>query len=139
MDELNTDQLSQTLDQLLDELAPVAKPVGAVRRPGGSPRRGPGKDAAVLQIAEHEGVLLVQEAEPLAGRRGGLRAAAPAEVKYERPLARLERAQIGTWLESIDRRLTPTRGLREPGGAGSSPPDQTTPKPPDTAPWVSPS
>lgn len=121
MDKLDSDQLSRALDQLLDELQPATGPETAARPRRGLALRGPGEDAAVPQIAEHEDVLQVQEAEPHVARRGGLRAATPTEVKYERRLARLERSQIGTWLESIDRRLTPNRGLREMGAEDFGP------------------
>jgi hypothetical protein len=41
--------------------------------------------------------------------------------KYQRTFERLDRSEIGTWLEGLDRTLTPQRGLRTLGDGGLEP------------------
>jgi hypothetical protein len=79
----------------------------------------------VLQVVDRDGVLHVEQAEPAAStarrRRGQGDTAAAADIKYERVFERLGRSQIGTWLEGLDKKLTPKRGLRHWGDDGLQP------------------
>ena len=121
----DTTRLTQTLDALADELQPTITQEMSDSRPK---RRGTAKvqkDEAVLQVVERDGVLQVEEAEPGTPgrrRRRGMNApAAQEEVKYERKFDRLDRSEIGAWLERLDTKLTPDRGLRALGDGGFEP------------------
>lgn len=118
----DTDGLSQALDALADELEPTPTPeIPRGRRMRGALSKAE-KGEAVLQIVERGGVLRVEETGPgarIRGPRRGIGAtAADEEVKYERTFERLDRSQIGTWLERLDTKLTPNRGLRALGDGG---------------------
>jgi hypothetical protein len=115
----------QTLDAVADDLIPPATPQAS----SGGRRRGPivsGKKAeAVLQLIERDGVIHVEEAEtraPARRRRRGVGTAATEEaVRYERKFERLDRSEIGSWLDKLDAKLTPKRGLRLLGDEGLVP------------------
>jgi len=117
--------LSQALDAIADELEPATGPGIAIkRRKVGTPSP-TGAGEAVLQVVDRDGVLHVEQAEPAAAtgrrRRGQGDTAAAADIKYERVFERLGRSQIGTWLEGLDKKLTPKRGLRHWGDDGLQP------------------
>jgi hypothetical protein len=71
-----------------------------------------GADESVLKLVEREGVLLVDEGggrRPSArnrGTRGG------DDVIWQSSLEKLEQAQVGAFLEKLDKKLTPHQGLR---------------------------
>lgn len=119
-------QLAQTLDAVADELQPPVAPEISVARRNRGPTATGGVGEAVLQVVERDGVLHVEEAEPGAPvrrRRRGVGTMAAEEVKYERKFECLDRSQIGTWLEKLDTKLTPKRGLRVLGDGGLAPLD----------------
>jgi len=108
--------LSQALDAIADELEPVALQEVAGTRRGRGTRTPTGAGEAVIQVVERDGVLHVEESEPGVPVQGRRRRKAPVEgeeeIKYERQFERLDRSQIGIWLEALDKKLTPNRGLR---------------------------
>jgi len=118
----DADPLARALDAVADDLAPPVAPQAST----GGRRRGPAAASeAILQIVERDGVLHVAEAEagarPRRRRRGVGTAAAEEEVRYERRFERLACSAIGTWLEKLDAKLTPKRGLRVLGDGGLEP------------------
>lgn len=124
----DADQLARALDAVADDLEPqVMKAASA-----GGRRRGPtaagAAGEAIRQVVERDGVLHVEEAEAEADtserrRRRGVGTTATEEVWYERRFERLDRSRIGTWLETLDAKLTPRRGLRVLGDGGFEPLD----------------
>jgi len=121
----NAHQFAQTLDAVADDLEPAV----TSKDSGGGRRRGPGalvkNGESILQVIERDGVLHVEEAEgwaPARRRRGGVKTAAgEEELRYERKFERLDRSDIGTWLDKLDAKLTPKRGLRLLGDEGLVP------------------
>lgn len=121
----NAGQLAEALDAVVDGLEPPVRSQSSAgrRRRGRSAADAEGE--AVLQVVERDGVLHVEEAEPgkpmRRPRRGIGTVAAVEEVKYERKFDRLDRSQIGSWLERLDTKRTPKRGLRVLGDGGLEP------------------
>jgi hypothetical protein len=110
--------LTQALDALAEELEPSAAAAEGLRTRG--PVGVPRGEESILQLVERDGVLHVQEIDPKAVRRvrGG---SGDEGVRYERRFERLDRSRIGDWLERLDRKLTPQRGLRALGDDGLEP------------------
>lgn len=127
----DTDQLAHALDAVADALEPAVTPRLSARRRTRGPTRAASGAEAILQVVEREGVLHVEEAEPSAPvkppRRGPGAMADKEEVRYERKFERLDRSQMGVWLERLDTKLTPRRGLRVFGDDGLEPLDDVPP------------
>ena len=119
----DTKALSETLDTIAEKLEPTMGISETRRRHGEAAKVANGE--AVLQVVEREGILHIQDDAISATvqhrrRRGGATKGVD-EVKYERRFSRLDRSQIGTWLEKLDKTLTPERGLRQLGDRGLQP------------------
>ncbi len=111
---IDVDGFSRSFDDLADELDAAVAPEPSIRRRGAGTSKS-SEPASVMRVVERDGVLLIDDAEPTtrgSARRSGGASADTGDVKYERAFERLDRSQIVGWLESLDRKLTPERGLR---------------------------
>lgn len=119
----DTNSLAETLTLVAEDLESSVTPPEPVRRRRGFRDHKSSERAPLMQIVEDDGVLHVVEAEGGSARtdRPRRRELQAAETKYEREFERLDNSQIGAWLEALDRKLTPQRGLRRLSDAGLVP------------------
>lgn len=106
---------------------PQEKPI-AQRRRAGRRRTSEPDEIGVMTLTETDGVLRwelgtglhEERAHPQRMRRRGMRrdAGSSDAIREQFKFERLASSQVGEWLESLDKRLTPPRGLRRLGDAG---------------------